>query len=122
MVLVHNSPTTIVEKIIWQTCDSHHSLRLCVAVSYDKAAAVRFLQQRGILHNPRICANCVIGLTLNLRPTKGDRWRCSVRGCRREIGLRKNSWLEYSNLPCRICGQPMVASMPWDLLTFLTRS
>ena len=67
----------------------------------DKAAAVRFLQQRGILHNPRICANCIRPMTLNLRPTKGDRWRCSVRGCRREIGLRKNTWLEYSNLPYR---------------------
>ena len=39
----------------------------------DKAATVRFLRQRGILHNPRICANFVRPMTLNLRPTK-VRW------------------------------------------------
>ena len=77
------------------------SLQLSQTVS-DKAAAVGFLQQRGILHNPRNCANCVRKMMLNLRPTKGCRWRCSVRGCCREIGLRKNTWLEYSNLPYRV--------------------
>ena len=67
----------------------------------DKAAAVGFLQQRGVLHNPRMCANCARPMTLNLRDTKGDRWRCSVRGCRTEVGLRKGTWIENSNLPYR---------------------
>ena len=39
-------------------------------------------------------------MTLSLRD-KGDRWRCSVRGCRREVGLRKDTWLQNSNLPYR---------------------
>ena len=67
----------------------------------DKAASVQFLQQRGILHNPRNCLNCARPMTLNLRNKGGDRWRCSVRGCRRDIGLRKDTWQEYSNLPYR---------------------
>ena len=64
----------------------------------NKAAAVRFLQHRGILHNPRIYMNCFRPMTLNLRPMKRDRPSCSVRGCCRKIGLRKNTWLEYYNL------------------------
>ena len=49
----------------------------------DKVASVLFLQQRGILHYPR---NCARPMTLSLRD-KGDRWRCSARGCRREVHL-----------------------------------
>ena len=66
----------------------------------DKAAAIRFLQQRGVLHNPRNCANCGGAMMLELRD-KGDRWSCHVRGCRDEVGLRKGTWLESSNLPFR---------------------
>ena len=45
-----------------------------------KAASVNFLQQRGMLHNPRYCSNDH-AMTLELRD-KGDRWRCHHRGCR----------------------------------------
>ena len=61
-------------------------------IAGDKASSVLFLQQRGILHNPRLCNNCALPMTLDLRD-KGDRWRCSRRGCRLEVGLKKDTWL-----------------------------
>ena len=39
-------------------------------------------------------------MSLDLRD-KGDRWRCALRGCRKEVGLRKDTWLENANLPFR---------------------
>ena len=65
----------------------------------DKATAFTFLQQRGILHNPRVCT-CGRAMLLELRD-KGDRWRCNVRGCRSEISARKDTWLEGSKVPYR---------------------
>ena len=59
----------------------------------DRAACFQFLQQRSILHNPRLCANCNAPMKENLR-VKGDRWRCSARGCRKEVGVRVGTWLE----------------------------
>lgn len=39
-------------------------------------------------------------MTLQLRDdNKGDRWRCGIRGCNAEKGLRKDNWLEGSQLP-----------------------
>ena len=35
---------------------------------------------------------------LSLRD-KGDRWRCHIRGCRSEFGLRKDTWLASSHVP-----------------------
>jgi transposase-like protein len=66
---------------------------------HDKAASVHFLQQRGILHNPRICENGH-PMVLQLRD-KGDRWRCHSRECRTEVPLRKGTWMESSKLKFR---------------------
>ena len=65
----------------------------------DKASSVSFLQQRGILPNPR---HCTAGhqMTLDLRE-KGDRWRCRSRGCREEFSLRAGTWLEGSKMSYR---------------------
>ena len=67
------------------------------AIFNDKASSILYLQQRGVLYNPRMCLNCRNPMILQLRE-KGDRWRCSLRGCRAEIGLRKDTWLQNSNL------------------------
>ena len=65
----------------------------------DKAAAIQFLKQRGVLHNPRNC-DCGRAMTLEVRDN-GDRWRCHVRGCRHEVGVRKDTWLDSSHVPYR---------------------
>ena len=68
-------------------------------IVHDKASSIQFLQQRGILHDPK---NCVNGhaMTLQLRD-KGDRWRCHSRECRTESSVRKDTWLEGSKLAYR---------------------
>ena len=63
----------------------------------DKQASVLFLQQRGVLHNPKICANGH-QMTLQLSDN-GDHWRCRSRQCRTESGLRIGRWLEHARLP-----------------------
>ncbi|CAM1299959.1 Uncharacterised protein r2_g985 [Pycnogonum litorale] len=65
-------------------------------IVHDKASSVQFLQQRGIMHNPRICGNGH-PMILQLRD-HGDRWRCRQRACRTEVPLRKDTWLQGSRI------------------------
>ena len=69
-------------------------------IAGDKQRSIQFLQQRGLLHNPRLCQNCGQVMYLELRD-KGDRWRCTRNRCKTESGLRTGTWLEHSNLPLR---------------------
>ena len=62
----------------------------------DKSPSVAFSQQRDILHNPRNCGNGR-AMKIDFRDN-GDRWRCSIRGCREKVGLRKGTWSENANL------------------------
>jgi len=69
------------------------------ALVHDKASSINFLQQRGILHNPRSCANnhvMLLSLTAH-----HDRWRCKRRECRENISIRRDTWLEGSKLSFR---------------------
>jgi transposase-like protein len=73
-------------------------LRLATTVS-DKEGAVKFLQERGILHNPRFCAK---GHPMHLQlRDNGDRWRCNIRECRQEKSLRADTWIHPSKLSFR---------------------
>lgn len=66
-------------------------------VCNDKASAITFLQERGILHRERMCRqNHVMTLDIQF-----DRWRCKQRSCRQDIGLRKDTWLQDSRLEFR---------------------
>src|ERR1044071_3160576 len=73
-------------------------LRLSALVN-DKASAVQFLQQHGILHNPRMCSNNH-AMTLSLNDHH-DRWRCKKRECREDVQVRRGTWLQGSKLPFR---------------------
>ena len=64
---------------------------------HDKETAIRFFQSYGVIHQQRLCYN---GHQMTLS-TVSDRWRCNVRQCRQEIGLRKGTWLERSRMESR---------------------
>ena len=68
-------------------------------IVHDKALSVQYLQQSGILHNHRICANGHL-MSMQLRDN-GDRWRCRSHACRAEFPLWKGTWLEGSRLAYR---------------------
>lgn len=62
----------------------------------DKAEAVRYLQQLGILHSRRECAN---GHEMRLHLSdKEDRWRCQRLGCNQQIQLKSGTSLKGTHL------------------------
>ena len=65
----------------------------------DKPRVVALLRKVGILHNPRLCSTCKESMKIQLREKGADRWRCSKTGCKTEVGLRMNTFLENSKLP-----------------------
>jgi transposase-like protein len=69
------------------------------ALVHDKQSSVNFLQQHGILHAARQCANNH-QMLLSLKDRQ-DRWRCRKRGCREDIPLRQGTWLQGSRLTYR---------------------
>ena len=61
-----------------------------------KEKAVKYLQERGILHKERFCKNGhSMRLCLSSYPPY---WRCNKEGDRLKKGLRSCTWLENSNL------------------------
>lgn len=65
----------------------------------DKAGAVRFLQQRGLLHQQRMCNNGH-HMTLSLSDRE-DRWRCRRRACNEQKQLKADTWFHGSHLSYR---------------------
>lgn len=63
----------------------------------NKESAVRYLQNKHVLHSDRVCAQGH-NMSLHLADSR-DRWRCNLRQCRTSISLRKGTWLENSKLP-----------------------
>lgn len=69
------------------------------AIAHDKASSIRFLQNHGILHKPRMCSKNH-AMILCLTDTH-DRWRCRRQECREDIPVRRNTWLQGSKLSFR---------------------
>uniref|UniRef100_A0A5S6QSL9 Uncharacterized protein n=1 Tax=Trichuris muris TaxID=70415 RepID=A0A5S6QSL9_TRIMR len=60
----------------------------------DEEEAIRFLQEKGILHRERYCS-CGKPMTLAASTTgRSSRWRCHGATCRTEVALRKGTWFE----------------------------
>ena len=78
-------------------------------VVHDKASSVQFLQQMGILHNPRICGNGH-PMILQLRDN-GDRWRCRQRACRTEVPLRKTRGYRAQGLHTETLSCSLIAGL-----------
>lgn len=58
----------------------------------SKEKSISFLQTHGILHKEKFCEN---GHPMKLcLYSNNSRWRCLIKNCRKEIGLRINTWLE----------------------------
>ena len=80
-------------------------LRLIDGVS-DEDSAIKFLQNNGLLHKIRHCPrDHVMGLNQRSRQSGSHlvtpRWRCHIRECRCEVGVRKGTFFRDSNLPLR---------------------
>ena len=60
--------------------------------------AVFFLQEKGLLHNPRSCGN---GHDMVLQLGNRLRWCCRKRACREYKSIRQGTWFERSRLPFR---------------------
>ena len=69
--------------------------RLCEICS-SKENRITFLQNRGLLHNQRVCPE---GHAMKLRLSdKEDRWRCQKGGCNTQFQLKSGTWLEGSHV------------------------
>ena len=63
---------------------------------YSKESAITFLQARGVLPTERRCGNNHL-MVLHITD-KEDRFRCNTRGCRQQLQLKSNTWLQGSHL------------------------
>lgn len=62
----------------------------------SKERCVSLLQNANILPNQKLCDN---GHEMSLSVTdKRERWRCSKSGCRQDVQLRLNTWLQNSRI------------------------
>ncbi|CAK5120456.1 unnamed protein product [Meloidogyne enterolobii] len=57
---------------------------------------IRYFQQRGILHQERICCKC--GNEMRISTARGNYvWRCKFKRCKATKGLRTNTWFNNGN-------------------------
>ena len=66
----------------------------------DERSTINFLQERGLLHSHRMC-EC--GQKMNIRNVSrhgniAQNWRCPKRRCRKNKGLRIDTWFHPSKL------------------------
>ena len=67
----------------------------------DEISAIAWCQNNGLIAKDKMCASCGSPTALRERDTvknKGFYFRCTLRSCRKEIGVRKDTWFEGSHL------------------------
>lgn len=67
----------------------------------NEETAIKFLQDKGIIHKERFCSNNhPMKLIISANTKKvNTRWRCGRGGCRETKGLRSETWFEGSRIP-----------------------
>uniref|UniRef100_A0A5S6Q7K2 Uncharacterized protein n=1 Tax=Trichuris muris TaxID=70415 RepID=A0A5S6Q7K2_TRIMR len=70
------------------------------ALVADEATAIRFLQDKGVLHRHRLCV-CLERMSLTVNSARSPRWRCPNDACMKQVALRSGTWLEGSKLSFR---------------------
>uniref|UniRef100_A0A5S6Q5U9 FLYWCH-type domain-containing protein n=1 Tax=Trichuris muris TaxID=70415 RepID=A0A5S6Q5U9_TRIMR len=65
--------------------------------------AVQFMQERGLIHDRRICPRYGRYMVLRSREDRDDVWwRCGRRQCRKELLARTGTWLQGCEQPMKI--------------------
>ena len=67
----------------------------------DEIGAIAWCQNNGLIAKDNMCASCGSPTALRERDTvenKGFYFRCTLRSCRKEIRVRKDTWFEGSHL------------------------
>ncbi|CEF60518.1 Transposase, ISXO2-like domain-containing protein [Strongyloides ratti] len=64
----------------------------------DETAAVKFLQKRGLVPETKECEN---GHEMKLSFGAVIRWRCNLRSCRKQVGVRVGTWFQGTKMPLK---------------------
>uniref|UniRef100_A0A0N5BLZ0 DDE_Tnp_IS1595 domain-containing protein n=1 Tax=Strongyloides papillosus TaxID=174720 RepID=A0A0N5BLZ0_STREA len=64
----------------------------------DEEMSIKFLQEHELLPKTKECIN---GHEMKLVMGSPPRWRCYVRDCRKDIGIRNGTWFEGSRISFR---------------------
>uniref|UniRef100_A0A0N5C0S4 HTH_48 domain-containing protein n=1 Tax=Strongyloides papillosus TaxID=174720 RepID=A0A0N5C0S4_STREA len=71
--------------------------KLCDSIP-DEERSIKFLQEHDLLPSTKICSN---GHGMKMVVGKQIRWRCYVKECRKDVGIRVGTWFEGFKLPFR---------------------
>lgn len=63
----------------------------------DEEQAIGLLQEKGIIHEVRLCAK---GHFMKLYVKKETQWACRKKECRTHVGMRAGTWLANARIPC----------------------
>ncbi|CEF61362.1 Hypothetical protein SRAE_0000048800 [Strongyloides ratti] len=62
----------------------------------NEAKAVEFLQKRGLIPETKECEN---SHEMKLSVGTVFRWKCFLRDCRKQVGVRVGTWFQRTKMP-----------------------